>query len=264
MKIPNERINVKKLKLQSHPLLTMNTIQTMDDLRLFMEHHVFAVWDFMCLAKSLQDHVCPSGDVWMPVDGTRNGNARLINEIILCEESDRDMGGGSISHFDLYLQAMHEIGADTSHIDYFLDHASTYGVKSALGLNGYYNTCMEFVNSTFDFIYTDEAHVIAAAFTYGRETVIPGMFKSILNQLNISRDDAPKFYYYLERHIEVDGDEHGPAAEKLVESICGTDPLKYIEAERAALKAIDARIKFWDGVEEAILKNDSLNYAAPV
>lgn len=263
MKIAKANINVKKQKLQSHPLLTMNTIQTIHDLRTFMEHHVFAVWDFMCLAKSLQNHICPSGDIWLPVEGTRNENARLINEIILCEESDRDMGGGSISHFDLYLQAMHEIGAKTDHINRFVEHVSRYGIDSALNLQLHYNTSFEFVHNTFAQINTKNAHEVAAAFTFGRETVIPDMFKSILNQLQIDRNKAPKFYYYLERHIEVDGDEHGPAAEKLVENLCGTDPLKYIEAERAALQAIDARIRLWDGVEEAILENDSL-YSVPV
>lgn len=257
MRIATDNINVKKQKLQSHPLLTMNTIQSVRDLQVFMEHHVFAVWDFMCLAKTLQMMVCPAKPIWLPVQGTRNENARLINEIILCEESDKDMGGGSISHFDLYLQAMHEIGADTTKINKFLEHIKIHGPNKLHG-----GPQFEFVNSTFEFIHTKEAHIVASAFTFGRETVIPDMFKSILNQLQIDRTAAPKFYYYLERHIAVDEEEHGPAALKLVESLCDNDPLKFIEAERAALDSIDARIRFWDGVEGAILQDNSFYKAS--
>jgi len=255
MKIAKDNINVKMQQLQSHPLLTMNTIQSIEDLRVFMQHHVFAVWDFMSLAKSLQHEICPSSKLWLPSDNIRNENARLINEIILCEESDKDLGGGSISHFDLYLQAMHEIGADTKVITQFIKHAQRYGICSAMSLNLNCESCMEFMTTTFEFA-NAEPHITAAAFTFGRETIIPEMFKSLLNQLNIGRTEAPKFYYYLERHIEVDSDEHGPAAEKLVTSLCGSDPIKYVEAEKAACEAIDARIKFWDSVEDAILKND--------
>lgn len=247
-------------QLQSHPLLTANYIQSIQDLRTFMEYHVFAVWDFMSLAKAIQHACCPSGKIWLPLKHTRNDNARLINEIIMCEESDRDMGGGSISHFDLYLQAMHEVGADTKSIMSFIGHVQRYGIKSGLALNIRETACIEFMKKTFEFV-DAEPHITAAAFTFGRETAIPDMFKSLLNQLDISRTEAPKFYYYLERHIEVDGGEHGPAAQKLVESLCDSDPIKFVEAEKAALSAIDARIRFWDDVEDAILKNDRFDHS---
>lgn len=252
MKLAQERINIKKQQLAAHPMLSMNMIQSIEDLRVFMEYHVYAVWDFMSLAKALQHHVCPSTELWLPISGTRNENARLINEIILCEESDKDLGGGSISHFDLYIQAMHEVGADTSKILDLVQDGNINRVRVP-------KAAYDFMKSTFDFIDTKQPHVVAAAFCHGRETVIPDMFKGILNQLQIKRTDAPKFYYYLERHIEVDGDDHGPAAYKLAEDLCYDNPLYFVEAERAAVEAIDARIKFWDGVEEAILENNSLN-----
>jgi len=260
MKLATHNIDIKKQELQSHPLLTMNTIQSIEDLRTFMEYHVFAVWDFMSLAKSIQHDVCPSGKLWLPSKHTRNENARLMNNIIMCEESDTDLGGGSISHFDLYLQAMKEIGANTDPILGFLESVERYGIEYALNLKFPPKCCIDFVETTFEFI-NDLPHVTAAAFTYGRETIIPQMFKSILNQLNISHTDAPKFHYYLERHIEVDEEDHGPAALKLVESLCDNDPLQFIEAEHAAIKAIEARIKFWNSVEDAILQNDSFDSA---
>ena len=105
------------------------------------------------------------------------------------------------------------------------------------------------MRTTFDFIATGKKHVIASAFTYGREAVIPGMFKGILQQLNINSYEAKKFHYYLERHIEVDGDDHGPMSLELVDYFIDNDPTKLIEAERAALDAIEARIRMFDELE---------------
>tara|TARA_B100000902_G_C27308971_1_gene917220 strand:+ start:2535 stop:3299 length:765 start_codon:yes stop_codon:yes gene_type:complete len=253
MKLPLKNIEVKELELTTHPLLSTNMIQSIEDLRVFMEHHVFPVWDFMSLAKALQHRVCPSGDLWLPEEHTRDESARLINEIIWGEESDKDLGGGSISHFDLYLQAMMEIGANTTPVQRFLDTVKSRGIEFALDNSpSVPECCIDFMKETFSFIATNKKHVIASAFTFGREAVIPGMFTGILQQLNINSYEAKKFHYYLERHIELDGDEHGPMATKLVENLCGNDPLAYVEAEQTAIAAMNARIEFWNKVEKKL------------
>ena len=255
MKLPLKNIEVKTLELTTHPLLSTNVIQTQQDLRIFMEHHVFPVWDFMSLAKALQHRICPSGDVWLPTKHTRDESARLINEIICGEESDKDLGGGSISHFDLYLQAMAEVGANTKPILRFIDNVEQQGIDYAIeNTKGIPDCTRDFMRTTFNFIATGKKHVIASAFTYGREAVIPGMFQGILQQLNINSYEAKKFHYYLQRHIELDGDEHGPMATKLVENLCGEDPLAYVEAETVAVEAMNARIKFWDEVEKKLFE----------
>jgi hypothetical protein len=255
MKLPLKNIEVKQLELTTHPLLSTNVIQTQQDLRIFMEHHVFPVWDFMSLAKALQHRICPSGDVWLPTKHTRDESARLINEIIWGEESDKDLGGGSISHFDLYLQAMAEVGANTKPILRFIDNVEQQGIDYAIeNTKGIPDCTRDFMRTTFNFIATGKKHVIASAFTYGREAVIPGMFQGILQQLNINSYEAKKFHYYLQRHIELDGDEHGPMATKLVENLCGEDPLAYVEAETVAVEAMNARIKFWDEVEKKLFE----------
>ena len=238
--IDTTRIIAKQQKLANHSLLVTNSIQTIEDLRIFMEHHVFAVWDFMSLIKTLQHNACPSTELWFPTQGTRSPIARIINEIVLCEESDLTPDGkGSISHFDLYLQAMLEIEADASKIIEFLDKKDFNIIPKASS---------EFIETTFQSIRRGP-HCTASSFCYGRETVIPLMFKRILRQLNISAVEAPKFYYYLDRHIEVDGQDHGPKAEQMVEYFCGNDPVKAFEAEKAAIDAIDARIKFFDEIQ---------------
>lgn len=242
--IDTSRIAVKQHQLTNHSLLVTNSIQTIEDLRIFMEHHVFAVWDFMSLIKTLQHNVCPSTELWMPTKGTRSPIARMINEIVLCEESDLTPDGkGSISHFDLYLQAMMEVGANTSNIIEFLDTRDNTIIPTP---------AFQFIQSTFKTI-EQGPHCAASSFCYGRETVIPTMFKRILRQLNISAVEAPKFHYYLERHIQVDGEDHGPKAEKLVEYFCDNDPIKAFQAEKAAIDAINARIKLFDQIESLVL-----------
>lgn len=219
-----------------------------------MEHHVYAVWDFMSLVKSLQHSICPSGDFWLPSPRQRK-LSRLINEIVLAEESDvTEDGLSSTSHFDLYLQAMTEVGADTRPILAFIDLVRTQGIDSALDTADIPEPSRKFMRSTFNFLKQGQPHVTASVFAHGRETIIPAMFKRMSNQLGIV--DAPRFNYYLDRHIEVDGEEHGPSSLELVNFLCEYDPLKLIEAEQAAIKAVQCRIEFWDAVESKIFSND--------
>lgn len=244
--------------LETHPLLTTDVLRSKQQLATFMEHHVYCVWDFMSLVKCLQSHIAPSTVPWLPGPHTRNGAARLINSIIVAEESDC-FDGRYVSHFDLYLEAMEEIGADTSQVINFVDKVSN-GVNTSTAHAGKLELAMstvpaasrEFMKSTFGFIETKKPHIAAAAFAFGRETVIPGMYMNMVQQLGISEMQAPKFYAWLRRHIEVDTDDHGPAALELVEIFCDNDAIKYREAQDAAHKSIDDKIVFWDTVRHVI------------
>ncbi len=248
MKLNKALIEEHSNLLKNHSLLVTNNIQSREDLRIFMEHHVFAVWDFMSLLKTLQKEVVPSGNLWIPTKGTRSDIARMINEIVLCEETDVAPGGGSISHFDLYLQSMLEVGADVRPITTFVRNLEyTKSVPYHLASK----PAEKFMRTTFGAI-NRGPHCAAASFAYGRETIIPDMFTRLLTQLNISRLEAPKFHYYLQRHIEVDGDEHGPMSEKLVEYFCDDDPVKIHEAEQTAISAIQARIEFFNDIESVL------------
>jgi len=250
MKLNKLKIIQHKQSLERHSLLVTNTIQSIDDLRLFMSLHVYAVWDFMSLLKTIQHNVTPSGNIWFPNSNNRSKIARMINEIVLCEETDINQGGGSISHFDMYLQAMLEVGADVNPILDFIKQAS---VNQSIDNVAAPIAAKKFMTSTFDMIRRGP-HCAAAAFAYGRETIVPEMFGKILSQLSISTIDAPKFHYYLDRHIEVDGNEHGPMSEHLVEYFCKDDPILLHEAEQAAVESIQARIEFFNGIDYAIAK----------
>lgn len=249
MKLNLEKINERKTELENHPILVTSAIQDIEDLHIFMSTHAYAVWDFMSLLKTIQHNITPSSNLWLPSKGNRSELGRMINEIVLCEESDVVPGGGHMSHFDMYLLAMKEVGIDTKVLEMFIEYMSRGDTKP-------YNICSDkiaakFMRSTFDLI-DRGPHCAAAAFAFGRETVLPEIFQRILDQLNLNKVEAPKFHYYLERHIEVDGDDHGPMSLQLVEYFIDGDPTKLLEAEQAAIDAIDARIAMFDSLESKL------------
>lgn len=242
-------IKQHQLVLESHPLLTTDIIKDRKQLATFMEHHVYCVWDFMSLVKSLQNIVAPSCVPWLPNRYTKNSCARLINEIMVSEESDQ-FGDRYMSHFDLYIEAMEEIGADTTKVLNFIDRVPTVGLFESMGIAP--SASRKFMESTFGFIGSNKPHVIASAFAFGRETVIPGMYMNMVTRLGITENDAPRFYNWLKRHIEVDNGDHGPKAVTLVDVFCDNDKKKIAEAQTAAHKSIDDKIEFWDTVQNII------------
>ena len=241
-----ENIASTQEKLVNHKIY--NRIESIEDLKLFMENHIYAVWDFMSLLKGLQINLTSTNNPWTPVDNTEA--ARFINEIVLEEETDEIKGGIAISHFELYLESMKEIGADTSQINNFISEireSSDYRET----INGFniHADIKSFLNFTFDIIESGEAHKIASAFTFGRENVIPDMFIGLVKGLNEKNSDiANKFVYYLERHIELDGEDHGPIALKMIENLCGDDEKKWDEVTKIAKESIQMRIKLWDHI----------------
>jgi hypothetical protein len=252
MRVDLTEINRLRAELETHPLLATTVMQTQQDLQIFMQHHVYAVWDFMSLAKGLQAFYTPQQTVWRPTSANRSSHARMINEILLSEELDTTPDGkGTISHFDLYLMAMQEVGASTSAIYKWIDSLDSMSFDK----DYVPAPANRFMSSTFDAI-AQGPHAVAASFCFGRETVIPAMFIRILAQLDLGEFDAPKFHYYLERHVHLDGEDHGPKAADIVNDVCermGGSPTIYYQAEQAAVRAIRARIEFFDGIRRAII-----------
>lgn len=234
--------------LEHHPIY--EAIATLDDLQLFMEHHVYSVWDFMSLVKYLQGVVAPTGAPWVPVgDGSIR---RFINEIVLEEECDETGNGDYASHFELYQTAMNEIGADTGPVNAFVETVKSGGIERALALPDLPEPSRQFTTKTFEFIADGAPHKIAAAFALGREHIIPSMFRAILQETGVSETQAPVFHYYLNRHVELDGDFHAPLSLRLLNGLCGGDATKIEEAIAAARAAVQARLQLWDGVLESI------------
>lgn len=247
----SSQILAQKEVLLQHTLY--NKVQTVSDLNVFLENHVYAVWDFMSLLKALQQKLTCTTTPWF---ATKNRETRyLINEIVLAEESDLTLDGKRASHFEMYLEAMLACGADTSKIEQFLlEVDSLKNIFVAIKKSHLHENIKAFLDFTFRVIEEGKPHEIAAAFTFGREDLIPSMFTEILNsfQKNFPETDLSKLIYYFERHIELDADDHGPKALQMVTELCGTDALKWKEVEAISILALEKRIGLWDAIEENI------------
>jgi hypothetical protein len=238
------RIAPLRARLAAHPLY--RSIRTEAQLRTFMQSHVFAVWDFMSLLKALQMRLTCVSTPWMPT--ALPESRRFINEIVLGEESDL-FEGKAISHFELYLKAMQHAGADTSAIHNLLSDLTATPVLEALRNAQIPEGARAFSLITFSLVETGKLHALAAAFTFGREDVIPDMFRSLVRDLNAQKNGAlDTFIWYLERHIEVDGEDHGPLSLRMVADICGTSEQRWQEASQAAEDALKARLALWDAI----------------
>ncbi len=244
------RIAPLQARLARHPLYA--SIRTPDHLRLFMESHVFAVWDFMSLLKALQTRLTCTSVPWSP---TRLPESRrFINEIVLGEESDL-FEGRAVSHFELYLEAMDEFAADTTPIRDLLAHPTVNGSTSVHAFRTPADAPAEaraFVDHTFELIRSASLPALAAAFTFGREDLIPGVFRALVRELDARSNALSKFVWYLERHIEVDGEDHGPLSLRMVADLCGEEEALWDAAAQAAEDAIHARLALWDGILERI------------
>ena len=253
----NKTIQPQKESLLQHSLY--KKVQTIEDLHTFLENHVFAVWDFMSLLKALQYKLTCTTTPWF---ATENPETRyLINEIVLAEETDLTMDGRHQSHYEMYIEAMKACGANTNGIEHFLAEVhSLNNVFVAIKKSNLHPNIKAFLDFTFRVIDEGKTHEIAAAFTFGREDLIPSMFTAILKnfQENFPQTDLSKLIYYFERHIELDADEHGPMAMKMITELCGNDPQKWSEVSAISVLALEKRIGLWDAIEETIMMNVEL------
>jgi hypothetical protein len=229
--------------LLNHPIYA--EVDSLSRLREFMQIHVFAVWDFMSLVKRLQGELTSNSLPWLPP--LRSRIARFANEVVLGEESDLGLDGKPISHFELYLRAMDEIGADTTLIR---------GFMAQMGLGEQYDKVfteivappgvVNFVNETLRCAIHASVVEVASFFFFGREDVIPEMFQRLLRLWGNAKTEVPHFAFYLERHIELDGDSHGPWAQEMLTALAGESESNWKQATSAAEQAITSRIRLWD------------------
>ncbi len=246
----SEAIAPLRAQIVQHPVYA--AIQDLEDLRIFMQYHIYAVWDFMSLLKALQNALTCTAVPWFPKG---SGTTRhLINEIVVGEESDTNAAGEWKSHFEMYLEAMAQCGADAAQMRTFLHELQqTSDFETAYQAAGTPPEARAFVDFTFDVIHSGKAYLQAAIFTFGREDLIPDMFLSLVNDIHRSfPESVSQLKYYLERHIEVDGDHHSHLALQMTADLCGTDATAWEEAERATLQCLQKRIGLWDGAYREI------------
>ena len=241
----DKELNGLRKCLIEHPLY--NSMDNLDDIKKFMEIHVFAVWDFMSLVKNLQMNLTCIKTPWVPSKNSLT--ARLINEIVWGEETDIDNKGVAKSHFEMYLDSMVEMGANTKKIEKVIELVKNgkdiFKIIESLNIS---NEIKDFLNFTFSIIKDNKIHVTAAVFTFGREDLIPNMFIEIVRKIKLENKSVDSLIYYLKRHIEMDGDHHGPMAMNMINSLCENNKVKIKEALVASKLALKKRIKLWDHI----------------
>jgi hypothetical protein len=241
-------------KIKNHSLYA--AIDSIENVRIFMEHHVFAVWDFVCLLKELYNRLVTTRAPWFPPKDSYS--AHLISRILVEEENDHSLDGQAYcSHFELYCQAMQAIRANTAPIRLFLSHLEQRGILiEALEFAELSVAIQQFVLTPFSF-FDQESHILAAAFVYGREAITTAMFTPLVQQLQRSIPPSQQagmqpLLYYLNRHIELDHHEHFPDALKILHHLAGDDEKKWREIAVHARLALQARLNFLDHIQSSL------------
>lgn len=232
-------IERRQKELSNHPLF--DRLTDLKSLQIFMEQHVFCVLDFMSVLKSLQNEITPATVPWKPSSYPHLAQ-RFINEIVVGEETDENAEGAYKSHFELYLDSMNEVNASTNLMTSFLNNFETSVLTPKLKASCDYH---------FELSRTGKLEETLAAFLFGREKLIPPMFSTIVSILEKNKLKAPTFLYYLDRHIGLDGDSHGPMGMKLFEMLV-TDEESRARAFKAAITALEHRKNVWDETLELI------------
>ena len=179
-KYDNDDLGSLRAALLDHPIYAH--VASVADLRRFMEDHVFAVWDFMSLLKRLQQDMTCIRVPWFPADNAKA--ARLINDIVIGEETDVGPDGSYVSHLALYLRAMRDVGASTRQFEKFRSLVLVgVPVEVALGRIGAPRHVQAFVAHTMALANSGSTEEVLAAFFYGREDIIPEMFRQLLDTL---------------------------------------------------------------------------------
>lgn len=238
--------------MRNHKLF--KSISDIESLRIFMQWHVFAVWDFMSLAKRLQNELTCTSLPWLPPKNPKA--SRIMNEIILGEESDEDLNGSHYSHFEMYLMAMDDIKSNKDDLLKLINEFNSPTKEDYTKIIQRQNIpeyVKKFVINTLDTAIKGSLNEVLGAFFYGREDAIPEMFQNLLKNWGLSTNEFPSFVYYLERHIELDGDSHGPAINNIINKI-KDDHNKYQELILSAIKSVEYRIQFWDGILDDLEK----------
>ncbi len=220
-------------------------LMNIHNLRIFMGYHVFAVWDYMTLLKGLQRHITCTRVPWKPSTYPKE-LIRLINSMVLEEESDLDQNDQACDHFSLYVRAMEEMNADSKPIKSFLKNLDTDILSTPL------KECMQF---SINIAQNYPLHILAGVFYFGREQLIPRIFKPYLEGVTSypAGTLTPTLSYYLRRHMDLDGNQQVARIMKLLDVACMDSPKAYQEALSYGIQACLLRKKLWDKALESMV-----------
>ena len=250
----SKRFDSLRQQLVDHPLY--NAIHNKEHLKIFMEHHVFAVWDFMSLIKAAQKLIAPTTIPWVPSTNPRYVN--FINLLVAEEESGSMYSNNAslypLSHFERYLEAMKEVGANTYTISRFIGMTRNRGLDAAFTIPHIPNSAKHFMTFTFGVIQSNQPHLIIAVLALAREDLVPQLFRSIQQNMKIDQIEAPNLVAYLDRHIQLDEQEHAPIAKQLLQELCVGSRIKQTESIEVAEEALLVRLEFWNSIYQLLCK----------
>lgn len=238
-------------KLKHHTLYTQ--LNSLVAIQSFMSHHIYCVWDFMNLLKTLQSQLTCITVPWQPSPNPRI--ARLINEIVLEEESD-EIEGEATSHFSYYLEAVKQLSHTQSDFYMFMsDLKRSLDYQTLIQQEYIPKSVQQFLYFSYSSIQTSTLHT-AAAFTFGREALVPDLFTPIINHSSFSNNPIlQSFQIYLSRHIELDGDHHSQLAYKMIEELCQSDA-DWELVQNHALATVNARLKLWNAISTSLMTSN--------
>ena len=159
----------------------------------------------------------------------------------------------------MYLESMDQINAQKTEIESLINNIKLgKDLENSIESLNIHDSVKNFVQYSFEIIRSKQMHKIASAFTYGREDIIPDMFIAIINEVDPENTKYPKLKYYFDRHIEIDGDLHGPLSHKMLIELCGDDQKKWDEVYIVGKTSLENRVKLWDAILDQITKKNSV------
>ena len=233
--------------LESHRLYTALTRR--EALATFTEYHVVCAWSYNALLRSLQRDIFTQS---LPINSDAHKEAiRILSEVAIEEQANESDDGQFISHLELYLDAMEDLGANTAPIIGFFDILAG-GVGAAKAVE-YADFCPEvaaYARTTVRLL-ERQFHERAAGLFYEGEYFIPDRF---LHQLNRLTPAVPvdRLLEYFDGHIEGLKRPGYSAAGRLVEIFTADDEILSEEAEQVGEQVMRQRVHLWNTVYDLV------------
>lgn len=234
-------------ELTQHPIL--HAVSDRAGLRVFMASHVYAVWTHISLVKRLQHELTSVAVPWVP-PRSRHA-ARLINELVTGVECDLDADGAPISHYELYLDAMQNVGADTRSIRRFvqlIDDGSSSALERAFDSATTPQHVRTYVRHALRVARQGSLAQVMGCFLHERDISLQQSITRLLAEWTRTSPALPRLAYYLERHSQLECGRHAERLQRVVQELDSTSPRFADDVLASARESLGTRIRFWDGV----------------
>ncbi len=252
-----------------------------DDLRKFAEIHVWCVWVMMSMLKAFQVELATKETLpWIPSsDGRKKEKlARMVNEMALRYQYwvVDEKTGKTTTNFEMYLQAMAQLGCDSAEITSFLSflHKSARcGLPCAASMEAALRFCAMprgvagVLRYCFALIQSRQLHRLAASFAFVRNksSVVSALLATLDKARAEEGQDFDLYRRWLERFAGLLDHNFAPLAFQILVELCGDDEAKWREVEQTAAESLQVQRIFFDDVyNELIFKKPILEYESTV